>query len=119
LNAVIVIGHGSKLKAFALPMKQAIRELKRRRPGLRVSEAYLEINSPSIAQAVDLLVKKGARSIRVLPYFLLSGKHVKQHIPEIVRKAQAKHRGRVSIRLCNYLAYDPKIVDVMEKRIKK
>ena len=80
--------------------------------------AYLEINSPSIADAIGQAAARGAGEVRVLPYFVLSGRHVNKHIPQIVRQARKKNPG-VRIKLCSYLGYDPRIVDVVRDRIRR
>ena len=90
--------------------------IKERRFG-EVICAYLEITKPSIPEAIDGAVKGGASEIRVLPYFLLTGKHVTRHIPQIVARARRKHKNRVKILLCPYLGYHEKIVSVVKQRI--
>jgi len=49
---------------------------------------FLEIASPSIETSIINCVKQGATSISVLPYFLNSGLHVIQDIPNTVNKMQ-------------------------------
>ena len=82
-----------------------------------MSCAYLQIASPSIDLAIDRYVEKKMRQIRVLPYFVLTGRHVKSHIPEIVKRAKKKYHGLADIILCPYLGYDEKIVALAKKRI--
>ena len=86
-------------------------------PFREVRCAYLEINRPSIPEAIRLSARRGAREIRVLPYFVLSGRHVVEHIPEIICHARKKNPG-VRIKLCPYLGYDKRIVDVVKDRLK-
>lgn len=107
----MLVGHGSKAAGFDRAMKRVAREL-------GASCAYLEINEPSIGDAIDRAVKNGAKKVRVLPYFLLTGRHVTEHIPAIVREAQARHRRKASIRLCPYLGYDARIVGVAKDRLR-
>ena len=81
--------------------------------------AYLEITPPSVSAAIHALVKKGAGEIRVLPYFLLFGKHIKENLPRIVKAARQAHKGRIRIKLCPYLGYSPKIVSVVKQRLRE
>ena len=80
--------------------------------------AYLEINPPSIMDAIDSAVRDGCRDIRVLPYFLLSGLHVVRDIPSIVRRAKIKHKKHAHVRLCPYLGFDERIVAVAKDRLR-
>lgn len=99
-------------------MRRAARALEKRLGGTPVSAAFLEINSPSIGEAVDRCAAAGARTVSILPYFLLTGRHVREDIPKIAREARARHKGRARIVLCPYLGFDPKIVDVLLRRLK-
>lgn len=79
--------------------------------------AYLEINTPSIPEAIDRAARAGSRDIRVLPYFLLTGRHVLEDIPRIILEAKKKHP-KTAIRLCPYLGYDERIVAVARDRLR-
>ena len=57
----------------------------------RVDAAYLELAAPSLADALDGAVEQGARRIVIYPYFLNSGNHVEQDIPEIVERYRTLH----------------------------
>lgn len=111
----ILVGHGSKTPGFDAPMKRTARAL--RAAGWKVRLAYLEVNSPSIPEAVASAVGEGAREVRILPYFILKGKHVVKDIPGIVREARVRHGRSVRIRLCPYLGYDERIVEVVRRRL--
>lgn len=113
---MILAGHGSRARGFAASMKKVAADLSREM-GTPVVCAYLEIAKPSIAEAVDRCVAKGAREVRVLPYFVLSGRHVKSHFPEIIAQARRKHARRVEIILCPYLGYDKRLVQLAKQRI--
>lgn len=114
---MVLVGHGSKVPGFERAMRRTARALEKRLAGTRVNPAFLEINSPSIPDAVDACVAAGAKTVKILPYFLLTGRHVREDIPAIAKAARLRHRGRARIVLCSYLGFDPKIVDVLLKRL--
>jgi sirohydrochlorin ferrochelatase len=113
---VILVGHGSKARGFDRAMKRVAAAL-RRGPYRTVQCAYLEINSPSISEAIRQAVRRGAREVRVLPYFLLAGNHVRKDIPAIIASERKRQRSKTRIFLRPYLGYDPKIVSVVRERI--
>jgi sirohydrochlorin ferrochelatase len=82
----------------------------------RVECAYLEIAPPSIADAVDGLVSAGATEIRVVPYFLQTGRHVVEDIPAAVAILKERHAARAKVVLCPYLGYDDRIAAVVKER---
>ncbi|OGW81457.1 MAG: hypothetical protein A3C47_01730 [Omnitrophica bacterium RIFCSPHIGHO2_02_FULL_51_18] len=100
-------------------MTKVVRELRKDKTFHFVDCAYLEITSPSIPAALRALVKKGVQEINILPYFLLSGRHIKQDIPRIVREAKRVYKYRVKIKLCRYLGYDPRIMSLVKQRIRE
>ena len=118
LPAVILVGHGSKAGGFDGAMKRVASRL-RRGPFSSVRCAYLEITSPSIADAVDASVRAGAEEVRVVPYFVLSGRHIREHIPAIVSVQRKRWRKAAKIVLCPYLGYDERIVEVVKERIRR
>lgn len=118
-RAALIVGHGSKMRGFEAAMVKTAREIKREGRFDFVDLAYLEITRPSISEAIDRLVKKGAAEIRVLPYFVLSGRHVASDIPAIIARARERCRGSTRIVLCPYLGYHPKIVSVVKERLRQ
>ena len=118
MTAVVLVGHGSKARGFDTAMKRVARDLRR---SLRadVRCAYLEINPPSIPEAIRQATAAGANDIRVLPYFLLSGRHTREDIPRIIRNEKTQHEKSIDITLCKYLGYDKNIVQVVRQRIRE
>ncbi len=115
--SVVLVGHGSREKGFQSAMKKVAARLKKDKRFAGVLCAYLEIASPSIEEAIARLAAKGGAHIRILPYFVLSGRHVKSHIPAIVSRARKKYGRGVKITLCPYLGYDESLVLLAQKRI--
>ncbi len=117
--AVILVGHGSKAPGFDKTMRQVVAKLKQQKNYASVCCAYLEINLPSIPEAIEVAVQNGAKEVRVLPYFLLTGRHVIHDIPKIVHEAKVRHAREAKVILCPYLGFDPKLVKLVQERIKQ
>ncbi len=116
--SVVLIGHGSKVKGFEAPLKKVAKDLEASGRYRDVLVAYLEIAPPSIEEAVERCVKRGARRVKLLPYFLLLGAHVTEDLPAIAGQLRKRFKKQAAITLCPYLGYDPKISAVAEKRLK-
>lgn len=117
--AIVLVGHGSKAAGFDKTMRQVVTKLTQQKKYASVCCAYLEINSPSIPEAIAAHIKNGAKEVRVLPYFLLTGRHVIHDIPKIVRDAQLRHAREAKVILCPYLGFDPKLVKLVQERIEQ
>ena len=92
MKAVLLVSHGSR----SIQTKREVRQLlSRLKPVINtdiLKYAFLEIERPSIPEAIDQCVKKGAQEIIILLNFLNAGRHVDEDIPEIIRKARQKHK---------------------------
>ena len=89
-DGIILFGHGSREPEWAQPLQSIAHELS----GQFVVElAYLERMKPTLDEAVDSAVAKGARRVRIVPVFLGVGGHLKTDLPRLVAAARARHAG--------------------------
>ncbi len=117
-RAVVVLGHGSKRAEADEPMLRVIQTLKTREPEILFHAAYLEITSPDLIQAIQIVLNMGAGEVIVLPYFVQTGRHVKEHIPELVRKVREQFPTK-TIHLAGHIGYDERIVSIVLDRIRE
>lgn len=118
-KGLILVGHGSREEGFNSAMKKVAAALRKEEKFDFVLCAYNEITSPSFPEAVEILVKKGAEKITVLPYFLQAGRHVRRDIPKAIIDLKEKYFNKVKFILCDYLGYDNRIVGVVKDRLQK
>jgi len=89
-DGIILFGHGSREPEWAQPLQSIAHELS----GQFVVElAYLERMKPTLDEAVDSVVAKGAGRVRIVPVFLGVGGHLKTDLPRLVAAARARHAG--------------------------
>jgi sirohydrochlorin cobaltochelatase len=89
-DGIILFGHGSREPEWAQPLQSIAHELS----GQFVVElAYLERMKPTLDEAVDSAVAKGAVRVRIVPVFLGVGGHLKKDLPRLVEAARARHPG--------------------------
>ena len=115
-TAVILLGHGSRAEEANEGMRQVIRSLQAKRPEFRFSAAFLEINTPSIPEGIDICVAKGAKRIILLPYFLHLGNHVQRDLPGYVKKSRRLYPD-VVISLSSHLGFHQKLVEIADERL--
>jgi sirohydrochlorin ferrochelatase len=115
-TAVILLGHGSRAEEANEAMYEVVRRLQVRRPALRLSAAFLEINAPSIPEGIDFHAEAGAERIILLPYFLHLGNHVQRDLPGFMEEGRNRHP-HVEIGLSDHLGFHPKLVDIAEERL--
>jgi sirohydrochlorin ferrochelatase len=113
--AVVLIDHGSREPAANAVVEELAEALRRRLPG-PVEVAHLGLAPPDLAAAVARCVRRGARDVVVLPFFLAPGRHSAKDIPALAEAAAARHPG-VSIRVAPPLGAHPALVDALLDRI--
>jgi sirohydrochlorin ferrochelatase len=84
MKAVLLISHGSHSAKTKQEISSLVQKL-RTKTGIGIFEyAFLEIESPSIPEGLQICIDQGATEVLVLLNFLNSGRHVNQDIPMIV-----------------------------------
>ena len=93
--ALIVVDHGSRRDEAGDTLAAVVDAIAARTPEryAAVLGAHMEIEAPSIADAVALAVAAGARHVVVAPLFLAAGRHATFDVPEQARAAVATHPG--------------------------
>ena len=102
--ALVLLAHGSRSPELGRAMRKLVTGLSTLHPGLEVKAAFLSLRRPGLERTLADLMAAGAKEIRVLPLFLLPGKHLKE-IPALFR-AQARRDG-VSLRLLPAIGSHP------------
>ncbi len=95
--ALILIGHGSKLPHNRENLEK-IAEILRKQSQFKIVEiAFMIRDTPTIAEAIDLVAKKDVSKIVLVPAFLAPGVHTTQEIPELIdvknKQSQLSERG--------------------------
>lgn len=89
MKALIIVAHGSKLESSNQEIINIANKIKEQaNDNLLVEYAFLELTEPSIFHSLTKAVGKKCTHIKIFPYFLAAGKHVKIDIPTEVKKFQ-------------------------------
>jgi len=83
-----------------------------------VETAFLELGEPSLPDAIDRLLQKGASRIVVIPYFLTMGRHVERDLPRMVNDIAAARPG-VTIEVTPPLDGHPALLDILRDRVRE
>ena len=91
MKAILLVSHGSRSSKTKEEVIELVKVLKFK-TGIDIFEfAFLEIETPSIPEGLDICVQKGAKQVVILLNFLNSGRHVNNDIPAIVQEAKVKY----------------------------
>lgn len=94
MDTLLVIAHGSRLKESneeIIKFAKSIKDLSD--DSFDVKYAYLELAQPSIFEVLETCLKNNSSGkIKILPYFLARGKHVKVDIPNEIDKVKEVYK---------------------------
>lgn len=109
-TAFVLVAHGSRDPAWAVPLVQLARSV-----GARL--AFVELGAPGIGEAVAQALAEGARCVRLLPLFMAPGRHVKRDIPASVAALRAVHPG-CTIEILPALGEDERFWDALREIVR-
>ncbi len=115
-KALIIVDHGSTVEEANLLLADVARKIRERRPDFDIVEhCHMEIVPPTMDEAFEKCVSRGAGEVIVHPYFLTPGRHSGFDIPSMAVKAAKKFPG-LKCDVTEPLGLHEKIVDVVLER---
>lgn len=114
--ALMLVAHGSRDARHAATTAALVREVRRRRPGLRIEVGYLEFNAPHVERVLERLDGEGFREIVAVPLLLSRAFHAKTDIPRALREGTT-HLPRLRVRQAEVLGPDPLLTVALERRL--
>jgi len=84
MEALVLVGHGSRLPHSKNVVVEVAEKIKARNIYDIVEVGMMEFNEPTIPQAIQKVIDAGATKIIVTPVFLAPGNHTERDIPKIL-----------------------------------
>ena len=116
MTILLGVAHGSKDPSSQEVVRDLLARAARLRPGLEVTDAYVDNASPSIRARLAELADGGATDVVVLPLLLTPASHSKTDVAASVRAGRLDHPG-VRLRYGRPLGPHPALVDVLARRL--
>jgi precorrin isomerase len=115
-DAIILIGHGSRVPGAAQSMERIAQALQASGRYPQVTTCNMSLMRPHFEETFKRVVTQGAKTILVLPYFLNEGVHIKLDIPLMMQDI-GKHYPSIRLVMGMPLGFDRLLVDLVAKRI--
>ncbi|MCK9197278.1 MAG: CbiX/SirB N-terminal domain-containing protein [Syntrophales bacterium] len=115
-EAVILMGHGSRVPGAGEGMEKVAQWLKEKRSGTMIEICYMSELGPHFPEILEKCVREGADKIIVMPYFLHLGIHLREDIPAMMGKEAKKYPGLTLI-LGRHLGFDESLAELVGKRL--
>ncbi len=115
MKGVMILAHGSRVEATKNTINSVV-DMVREKIDCPVEIAYMEFCEENIEHGVKKLVEKGVDEIKVVPYFLFEGIHIKKDIPEELAEATKEYPG-VKVTMGKTLGADKRLAEILIDRI--
>jgi sirohydrochlorin cobaltochelatase len=115
-TGLLIMAHGSPHAASNAPIYGIAKRVRATGRYAAVTVCFMELNQPSIPDAIDDMAGRSIGHIIATPYFLQLGNHVEDDLPAIIAAARVGHPAS-TILLSEHLAYDRLLVSVIADRV--
>jgi sirohydrochlorin cobaltochelatase len=117
-DALLIAAHGSR-DASGIDEFWAFADAwQRLRPDRLQAAGFLEFARPTIGEAIDDLVERGARRITVVPAMLMAAGHVKNDVPSEIHEGRGRHPG-VTFHMARPLDIHPSLLELAHVRYRE
>lgn len=89
-SALVLFAHGARDPEWAEPFRAIAVRVAASRKDLAVKLAFLELQPPSLADAVTELAGSGHTAIYIAPLFMAQGGHLKQDVPKLLAEIRTR-----------------------------
>jgi sirohydrochlorin cobaltochelatase len=90
-RGLILFAHGARDPRWAAPFEAVVLRIARQQPDVQLRLAFLELMTPSLAEAGAALVAAGCTQVHVLPMFLGTGGHLRKDLPPMLQALRDAH----------------------------
>ena len=117
MSTLIIAAHGTRLAAGQQECRKLVERVRGLLPGVRVLDGYVELDTPTIPDAVaDGLANDPDRHVVVVPLMIGVGGHVRDDIPEGIKAGRQRVPGG-SATYTPHLGPDPRLRAAARERI--
>jgi cobalt transport protein ATP-binding subunit len=116
-RAMLVVGHGSRDADGVDEFWTLAGAIRTAAGELLTSFGFIELARPSVEEAIDDLVARGATDIVSVPLVLLAAGHLKNDGPAALARARQRHP-QVRFTLARDLGIEPNVLEVVTDRIR-
>jgi len=116
MNGILILAHGSRIKSTKDTINTVVDMVRDKIDSMPIEIAYMELCEETIEIGINNLIKKGVKSIKVVPYFLFEGIHIRKDIPNEIDRIMKSYEG-VTVTMGNTLGADSRLADILVDRI--
>lgn len=116
MKGILILAHGSREKSTENTLKEVVAMLKERVSGYIIETAYLQFSDVNLEAGLDKLAAQGIKEIKVVPYFLFDGVHIREDIPAEIAE-YLKNNSDMKINMGKTLGAHHKLAEILAERV--
>ncbi len=117
MKGVLILAHGSRVESTKNTINAVVDMVRETITDRPIEIAYMEFCEENIEHGIGALAKQGVTEIKVVPYFLFEGVHIRKDIPEEIDGILKKYPG-VTVEMGQTLGADRRLADILADRIR-
>ena len=118
MQGILILAHGSRDKSAEDTLKKIITMLKEEMKDCIIEYAFLQFSQLTLQKGLDRLIDKGIKDIKIIPYFLFDGIHIRENIPREIED-YLKHNPDIKISLGKTFGADKRLVEILVDRVRE
>jgi sirohydrochlorin cobaltochelatase len=115
-DALILFAHGARDARWSATLHALADALRAQAGPASVRTAFLELQPPSLAEALEAAVAEGARRVRIVPVFWAGAGHIENDLPPILSAFAARHP-QVEVGVLPVLSELPGMLDFVVRAV--
>ena len=126
LKGMLLLGHGSTLPYNKDLVEHTAELIAKQSSEYIVKCGFLNMNTPTVGDALNAFKRENIESIVVVPLFLAKGVHILKDIPELIGFAEGQTKGTFNLNgkavpmvYADPIGTDPLLADLMIKNAAK
>ncbi len=117
MKGVLILAHGSRVQATKDTINEVVGMVRQKVTDLPIEIAYMEFCEENIEHGVKKLAEQGVTELKVVPYFLFEGIHIREDIPNEIGEILKKYP-HVKLEMGRTLGVDERLADILVDRIR-
>lgn len=118
MKGILILAHGSREKETEVTLKRVAELTQSKLEDVIIETAYLQFSEVNLEKGLDKLIEQGVVDIKVVPYFLFDGVHIREDIPKEIED-YLTDKPNVKITMGETLGDDPRLADILADRIRE
>jgi sirohydrochlorin cobaltochelatase len=117
-DALLIAAHGSRDEAGVEEFWEFADAWRQLRPDRLQAAGFLEFAQPTIGDAIDGLIERGATRVVIVPAMLMAAGHVKNDVPSEVEESRLRHPS-VTFQMARALDIHPALLELCHVRYRE